>query len=119
MTTTLESDAATPPPTIWQTAWQGGKYAGWFVLLGAAAGALYGLLGGYVLGPALFVVAFCGVLALLNAGVALGALLLHLLLLPFGHGQRGLVQYVVMSGSFLVVYLLFFALLKLSGWQVF
>lgn len=104
---------------LWRTAQRGGRYALWFVLLGAGLGGLYGLLAGYLVGPALFVVVLCGVLAVLNAGVALAVLLLHLVLAPFGHGRRACLEYVVLSGSFLGVYLLFFGLLRGSGLAVF
>lgn len=82
-------------------------------------GGLYGLLTGYVIAPAVFVVTFCGVLVMVNIIGALLALVLNLALAPFGAGRRGLVQYVVMSLSFAAVYLLFFGLLHVSGAQVF
>jgi hypothetical protein len=62
---------------------------------------------------------FCGVLVVLNAAIALGVLLLQLLLVPFSRGRRGFLQYVVISGSFVGVYGLFFGLLCVSGLHVF
>lgn len=123
MATPIPESTLLPPEPLshfmWHSAKRGVRYASWFVLLGAGMGALYGLLTGYVLAPALFVVVFCGVLVLLNVLPTIMVLLLNLLLAPFGGARRTRVQYVVMSLSFLAVYLLVFALLKLSGAQIF
>ncbi|MEM7660323.1 MAG: hypothetical protein AAF399_29730 [Bacteroidota bacterium] len=94
-------------------------YALYFMLIAAVMGAVYGLISGVILQPALFSVAMVGVFVSVNAVIAL---LLALPMLGFRIFGRKMVageRYLTFSLAFLVVFLPYFAVLKVLPFAVF
>lgn len=85
---------------------KGFKYALWILPITFLSGGLYGLAAGIVWQPACFAVIFCSLLAMLNFGVSVIALLFNILfLVPFKKGKRYILKYFAWSSSIFVVYL--------------
>jgi uncharacterized iron-regulated membrane protein len=99
---------------------KGFRYALWFILFAALAGALYGLFSGVIVQPAVFAVAFTCVLVVIHFVLALLCILFNMLFLaPFKKGSRMLIRYFSLSLSFLVVFLFFYWLLVNTGMKIF
>jgi len=99
---------------------KGFVYALWLALIAAVMGILYGLISGIVLQPAVFTIAFCCTLVVINFVVALLCFLFNLLFLaPFKKGSRRLVRYFALSFSFFAVFVLMYVLLLNTGIDIF
>jgi uncharacterized iron-regulated membrane protein len=95
-------------------------YGGWCIVTGAVMGALYGVVSGIVVQPAVFTIAFCCTLVVANYLVALPCFLFHLLfLVPFKKGSRRLIRYFALSSGMLVVFVAAYCLLLNTGMKIF
>lgn len=92
---------------------KGLRYAVYFLGISLAVGFLYGLIGGKVVSPLIFLIAYAGIIVILNFLIALITLLFQcIFLLPFKKGSRIIYKYVAYSLGFLLVFLpviIFFA----------
>ncbi|MFT4032280.1 MAG: hypothetical protein QM669_07660 [Siphonobacter sp.] len=113
----------TPSTTAWtyfqKNVRKGFGYALWFVILGGLSGALYGLLAGILIQPAVFTILFCGTLAVLNFIVALVIFLIGLCIAIFRKISPSIIRYFALSLSFALTYLSIYGLLYITGIQVF
>lgn len=98
---------------------QGCKYALLFVGVSAVMGALYGLFGGRLVSPMIFAITLTGIFVVLNFIVALAVGVVNLLFILFNQRNNAMMRYAALSSGFLIVYLLFFAILKVTGVTVF
>lgn len=99
---------------------KGFKYAAWLVVLGLLMGALYGLIRGIVIQPAVFTLMFATVLVVLNFVIALIVWILNTsLLAPFRKASRGVIRYFALSLSFVVVFMGVYLLLTNIGVRFF
>lgn len=94
-------------------------YAGWFILFSLIMGALYGLIAGRPLQPAIFSVAFTTTLIILNFAVALLCMVVQLLLFFFKKSSRSISRYFAWSLAFALVFLPAYLLLMNTGWSIF
>lgn len=96
------------------------KYALWTLLITAVMGALYGILSGIVIQPAVFGIAFTTVLVVLNFLVALLCIVFNIIfLVPFKKGSRLVVKYFSLSLGFFVVFFVCYQLLLNTGLRYF
>lgn len=119
-----ENETTTPPlktfPYFGSQLKKGLIYAGWFILLSMVMGALYGLISGRPLQPAVFSVAFSTTLVVLNFAVALLCMIVQLLFLfPFKKSSRSISRYFAFSLGFLLAFLPVYFLLLNTGWNIF
>ena len=98
---------------------RGMKYAAYFVIIGGAMGIVYGLFGGNVVSPAVATVSLTGVFVVLNFIVAIIISMINLILYIFRASPSWSLRYIIYSTAFLIVFMLFFALLHLLGIEVF
>lgn len=85
---------------------KGFKYALMFLIVAFAAGALYGIISGIVIEPALFAVLYTGISICINFIVALIAVVVNLICLaPFKRSEKSVFKYFTLSFSFLLVFL--------------
>ncbi|WP_076382943.1 PepSY-associated TM helix domain-containing protein [Filimonas lacunae] len=94
-------------------------YAGWFMLISAIMGAVYGLFAGMPLQPAVFSIAFSTTLVVLNGVVALLCMVVQLLLWPFKRSSRSLNRYLALSLGFVLAFVPVYFLLLNTGWRLF
>lgn len=98
----------------------GFKYAGIVWPLTALSGALYGLISGIIIQPAVFAIAFSCVLVSLNfVCAALAEIFNVLFLLPFKKGSSAVTRYFALSLSFFIVFILGYILVLNTGLTVF
>lgn len=99
---------------------RGFRYALWVLLITALMGALYGLISGIIIPPAVFAVIYTAVFVILNFVMALAVWVFNLLfLVPFRKGSRGINRYFALSLSFTIVFLASYLLLMNTGMQIF
>jgi len=98
---------------------RGFVYAGWFILISLVMGALYGVISGRPLQPAVFSVAFTTTLIVLNFAVALLCMVVQLLLFVFKKSSRSISRYFAWSLAFALVFLPVYFLLMNTGWNIF
>jgi len=113
-----------PQPAAWQhlvyNMKQGFRYALYVFLISMIMGALYGLVSGIIIQPALFTIAFSTVFVAINFAVALLVILFNIIFLaPFGKGKLILIRYFGLSLSFVIVYLSAYMLLFNTGMKIF
>jgi len=97
----------------------GFKYAGYFIVIAALMGAIYGVFGGRIISPMFVGVAYLGIFVLLNLPFAIIAGFINIFPSLFKKGRPRMTRYVAMSLSFSMVFLSYFLLIKYSGIQVF
>lgn len=96
------------------------KYALMFMVVAASMGFVYGAFGGVVLAPMLFAITVVGIFSCMNFVIALLVAGIPLLFISILKKRAPkLVRYFAISLSFFVVYLPFFALLKVLPTKVF
>jgi hypothetical protein len=94
-------------------------YAMIFLLSGGLMGLIYGLFGAKLLSSALAVMSISGLLVILNFPFAALLLIFHLILSLFNKGSRLAIRYFALSTAFLLVYIHFYFILRLSEIQPF
>ncbi|GGH59037.1 hypothetical protein GCM10011379_05380 [Filimonas zeae] len=94
-------------------------YAGWFLLTSLVMGALYGVISGRPLQPAIFSVAFTTTLVVLNFAAALLCMVIQLLLSIFKKSSRSISRYFAWSLAFALAFLPVYFLLMNTGWNIF
>ena len=82
-------------------------------------GALYGLFGGRLISPVIFAVTLTGIFVVLNFIVSSVVGVINLLCTLFNQGNHNMTRYAALSSGFLIIYLLFFATMKVAGVTVF
>lgn len=105
---------------FWVHTKKGIVYAGWFVLLAAVMGALFGLASGIIVQPAVFSIIFTAILVVANFIVALVSILFNMIFLwPLKRASRPVVKYFALSLSFTLVFVLAYCLLINTGLKIF
>lgn len=98
----------------------GFRYALYTIPIAFCCGALYGLIAGIILPPAVFAIIYMALLTVGNFIIALIVLIFQVIfLLPFKRSYRPIWKYFGISLSFLIVYVLMFALLMNTGLKIF
>lgn len=95
------------------------KYALYFMAVALIIGFLYGAFGGVWLAPAFVAVSYLGIYVVINFVFALLLGALNLLPALFNKGSKRLSRYFSFSLAFFLVYLVYFAALKFSGFEPF
>lgn len=95
------------------------KYALYFFGVAAIMGFVFGAIGGVWLAPAFVAVSYLGIFVLINFFFAFVLGMLNFFPAIFGKGSKMLNRYFTFSLAFLVVFLAYFALLKLSNVTIF
>ncbi|MFT4153453.1 PepSY-associated TM helix domain-containing protein [Parafilimonas sp.] len=96
------------------------KYAVWILLICAVMGALYGVVSGIVIQPAVFTIAYTAVLIIINFLIAMLCMLFNIIFLgPFKKGSRMLVKYFALSSGFFIVFTVVYMLLMNTGLKIF
>lgn len=98
---------------------RGSKYALYFMVVAALMGFIYGAIGGIWIAPAFVSVSYVGIFVVINFVFALILGMLNLLPGIFGKGSQRLFRYFTFSLAFLLVFLVYFAILKFSGVGIF
>jgi len=88
------------------------RYALWFIAVAAAMGVLYGLIGGVIIYPAIISVIIVGIFATINFVLSLLTVIPMLILRLLGKRPNTLIRYFSFSLAFFLVFLPFFALVK-------
>lgn len=88
------------------------RYALWFVIIAAAMGALYGLLGGLIVEPAIASITVVGVFVMLNLVAAILCLIPALCIKCTISQVLPLQCYIGLSFGFGFVFFIFFAVIK-------
>lgn len=103
-----------------QTMKSGFGYALWFILISAVMGALYGVISGIVIQPAVFTIAFCTILIAMNFAVSVICILFNtIFLLPFRKSSRSIIRYFALSLSFMLIHAAAYILLLNTGMEIF
>ena len=95
------------------------RYAALFLLISALMGMLYGIFGGLLVSAAIIGVTMTGIFVVLNFPVAVLFFIGGIFPVLFGGSNRAGFRYFALSLAFLLVFMLFFGLLKISGLQPF
>lgn len=95
---------------------KGLKYALYFLAFSFIAGALYGIISGVILPPAIFAVLYTGISICVNFIIALLVFIFNLLFfMPFKRSKKSVVKYFALSLAFVIVFLpVCIAIAKLS-----
>ncbi|MCH2043242.1 MAG: hypothetical protein MK212_03820 [Saprospiraceae bacterium] len=91
---------------------RGLKYALIFMVIAAIMGALFGLISGIILQPAIVSITFVGIFSAINYAVAILSLIPLLVLSLIGKKTVALKRYFALSSGFICVYLPLFILIK-------
>lgn len=111
-------------PSVWQyfltNFIKGLRYALWCLPVTAVLGALYGLISGIVMQPAVFAVIFTALIVVMNFIIAFLVLIFSFIfLLPFKKNSRLTFRYFALSLSFVIVFLVAYLLLVNTGIPIF
>ena len=98
---------------------KGIRYACYFIIITAFMGMIYGVLGGNPLSPSIAAVTFFGVFVVLNFFVSIFLSVICIFLHIINRSQHWCLRYLLYSTSFLVVYGLYYAILKIIDIRVF
>lgn len=120
----LKESKTTKKSSLWKTFVTnlvlGFKYAGILLPITFLSGAIYGLISGLIIQPAIFAIAFLSIVIAMNFIFALLIETFNLIFLtPFKRGKHSITRYFALSFSFLLIYLCAYILILNTGLKIF